>query len=320
MYLRRFITGFVWLWATALHAKAPLIVASIPPVQAIVKEVVGELQTVEVLMAAQSSAHGYSLRPSDRRLIEAADRIYWIGPSYEGFLDKLARRKRKHFVALQDTPGLKLLPLRNPHHHHHPSHAHAHHKEHRHAHHHAHNIDGHIWLDPDHGALMAEAIAKDLAHLDPQHADQYRANATALKERLKTLKQEITSQLSGIAGIPLFTFHDGYQYFERAFGLPVITALAEDPDQPIAPKALHTFQKSVQQAGSACILREHQFPQGLKALKNKARLHEAVVNPYGEGTHQVGAYENLLKSMGGAIASCATAAKAHSRLSKTIQP
>ncbi len=292
--MTRTITLLLYLLCmTTGIAKEFKIVASIPPVQALVKEVVGDKKHVEVLLAAQTSAHGHSLRPSDRKLINEADRVYWIGPTYEEFLAKIAARRPSQFKSLQDSPGIHLLPLRTPHHHH----------GHRH-HHHDHNFDGHIWLDPDYGAAMATAIARDLAQLDPEGAAQYIANAEALGQRLTELKAALKLHFQGVKDVPVFTFHDGYQYLERAMDLPTTHTLTHDPDQPIAPKVIKNFKFIVQKAGSACVIREHQFPHELKALKNQAKVHQILLNPYGDNTHTQGSYERLLTNMAEALAKC----------------
>src|SRR5690606_17502588 len=69
-------------------AAAPRVVASIPPVHSLVAGVMQGIGAPDLLVGPAASAHTYSLRPSDARLLQEAEVVFWIGPIYEAFLEK----------------------------------------------------------------------------------------------------------------------------------------------------------------------------------------------------------------------------------------
>ena len=87
------------------------IVASIKPVHALVAGVMGELGTPHLLLAAPTSAHHFTLKPSQARALQNADIVFWIGPGMEQPLTKalatLAADAQS--VALDDSAGLVLF-------------------------------------------------------------------------------------------------------------------------------------------------------------------------------------------------------------------
>ncbi|PFG09219.1 zinc ABC transporter substrate-binding protein [Marinobacter sp. LV10MA510-1] len=81
-----FITGLLTL-AAALPAVADTnIVTSIKPLELLVRAVATDDVTVTSLVAPGGSPHNYTLRPSQRRALEQADAIFWVGPDMESFL------------------------------------------------------------------------------------------------------------------------------------------------------------------------------------------------------------------------------------------
>ncbi|MDC3294082.1 zinc ABC transporter substrate-binding protein, partial [Alphaproteobacteria bacterium] len=64
------------------------IVASIKPVHALVAGVMGDLGTPHLLLAAPTSAHHFTLKPSQARALQNADIVFWIGPGMEQPLTK----------------------------------------------------------------------------------------------------------------------------------------------------------------------------------------------------------------------------------------
>ena len=87
------------------------IVASIKPVHALVAGVMGDLGTPHLLLAAPTSAHHFTLKPSQARALQNADIVFWIGPGMEQPLTKalatLAADAQS--VALDDSAGLVLF-------------------------------------------------------------------------------------------------------------------------------------------------------------------------------------------------------------------
>ncbi|HBM48647.1 MAG TPA: ABC transporter substrate-binding protein, partial [Marinobacter sp.] len=74
---------------TAFPASAANVVTSIKPLELLVKAVAGDSVQVSTLVPPGSSPHNYTMKPSQRRALEQADAIFWVGPEMETFLSRL---------------------------------------------------------------------------------------------------------------------------------------------------------------------------------------------------------------------------------------
>ena len=87
------------------------IVASIKPVHTLVAGVMGDLGTPRLLLFAPSSAHHFTLKPSQARVLQNADIVFWIGPGMEQPLTKTlgTLAADAQAVTLDDSAGLVLF-------------------------------------------------------------------------------------------------------------------------------------------------------------------------------------------------------------------
>lgn len=83
--------------------------------------------------------------------------------------------------------------------------------------------DPHVWMDVAAWSECVGFAAEKLAQFDPANAGAYRQNATEYRAQLKQLDDYVRRV---IASIPqqqrvLITAHDAFQYFSRAYDIPV---------------------------------------------------------------------------------------------------
>src|SRR5262245_45348193 len=76
------------LLAASPAVAKPVVVASILPIAALVAGVMEGVDQPAVIVRGNGSPHTYTLRPSEARALGRADVIFWIGPVYEGFLQR----------------------------------------------------------------------------------------------------------------------------------------------------------------------------------------------------------------------------------------
>lgn len=194
-----------------------LIATDIAPVSALVRDVSGGAP--RQILPDAVSPHDFALRPSDMRLLQAADLIVWLGPLASPGLAKAMLRAE--FVGkaldLSAIDGTTRLPLRR-------AGRFAGAAD-------AGGTDPHFWLDPDNGRLWAMAIAARLTSLNPDGAQSYDAGLWRLQAALDAAEAEARAKLGRGGALPFVQFHDAFQYFERHFGLePLGTATAGDEE------------------------------------------------------------------------------------------
>ena len=167
-------------------AEVPKVVTDIPPVHALVAQVMGDLGTPDLLLERGASEHDFQLRPSQAAGLADAGLVVWIGPELTPWLDRALEglgegAKQLPLLAVPGTVthayaegGAHMEAGHDDHGHDDHAEEAAGHDDHDHS-----GTDPHAWLDPANAKLWLGAIAQDLSDLDPDNAATYAANAAA---------------------------------------------------------------------------------------------------------------------------------------------
>ncbi len=291
-------TGAASLDDATVATPAPRVVATIKPLHSLVAGVMAGVAEPVLLVRGGVSPHDYALRPSDARALGAAEIVFWIGPGVETFLEKpLAAlaggdgaANAFTMVALDD---IRLLSLRRgglwP--------AEAETTE-------AH--DPHLWLDPENGRAMVEAIAATLARHDPAHAAAYAANAARMTGKLAALDRALAARLRPVKNIPYVVYHDAFRYFEARYGLAAIGSISTGPDRAPGARRLHEIRRRIVDGGAVCVFTEPQFrPRIVATLIEDTAARVGVLDPIGsEIPPGPDAYAALLTALAEGLVAC----------------
>lgn len=287
-----------------LLAATPNVVTTIKPLQLIAAAVLDGIAEPEVLLPPAASPHNYALRPSDRRQLAAADRIYWVGPELERFLQRLLENQPAA-KRLDQVPGLALRHFADEQ----PEHADDHadddpaHEEHDHA---PGTLDAHIWLSITNSQSMARWMAADLASLYPQHRQQLLHNADEFSRRLEQLDAHIQQRLRPLAGKPYFVFHDAYGYLEDSVGLQPRGVFSLSVEIQPGARHVQALRNTLSTAGPSCVFREPQFPSDrIASLTAGLPVQIAELDPLGiQVDAGPQAYEELMSGLVSTLADC----------------
>jgi len=174
----------------------------------IVKQVAGNKAEVIGLLGEGVDPHLYRPTPSDVKSLASADVVLYSGLHLEGRMqetfEQVKRRGRPVFAV---TDSLDRSRLNAP-----PQFAG--------------HYDPHVWMDVGMWSQCVEHVAKVLGEYDPPNQQFYADNAARYQEELETLDEYIKKI---IASIPkehryLVTAHDAFEYFSRAYQIPVRSA------------------------------------------------------------------------------------------------
>lgn len=276
----------------------PRVVATIKPLHALASGVLGE--SAELLVPGGASPHTYSLRPAAIRAISRADLLLWVGPPSESFMVRAlnARSDGARVIQVLELPGLTRLAARSgglwgdseP----------------RLTEATTGSVDPHVWLDPRNARVIVEALVEALVALNPAAEARYRANAEALKQRLRDLDQGLQSQLAPVQDIPFLVFHDAYQYVEHRYNLHSVGSLVVHPDRPAGARRVQQLKEQIDEVGVCCVFREPQFRSPLVDVlieETAARLD--VLDPLGSALEPGPAsYFILMRQLGAHLRSC----------------
>lgn len=243
--LLRLLSLFVLSFLCMSSVWAKSFVVSTYPIYLIAQEITQDIEK-PVLLLDNQSGHDVQITPSQRKKIQDADLLIWIGKQHEAPLEKLLAGN-KNAIAILDAGIINRLPQRN-----------------------VRGvavtdtIDSHVWLDPNHAVRIGFFIAILRGQQQPQYKEQYWANAQKFaKEMFGTVQRY---QRTGTAQ-PYWAYHDAYQYIERALNLKFAGAMTADVhDNPTVAQIKYLNDSRPQK--KMCLLAEgHAQPSHYKNLQ-----------------------------------------------------
>ena len=308
-------TGFCFililplLYITQLMAASDIkVLVSIKPFHSLVSAIMQGVSEPLLLINGNNSPHSYALRPSSAENLQQADLVFWGGEILEGFLTKplqsLASRAR--LVSLQETAGLRLLPLRSGigWQKHETDSANDHSAEDETTS--TSGTDPHIWLDPYNAKIISSKIVEILTEMDPQNAQSYRRNGEKYGLRLELLDRKLKAEMTKVAETPYMVFHDAYQYFEKRYQLNVVGSMTLHIGFGSSVRRLTAVRKTIQKEKIRCIFSEPQFsPKLLQTVIAGTNVKQGTLDPLGAGLES-GAelYFTLLNNLSHNLSSC----------------
>lgn len=158
------------------------------------------------------------------------------------------------------------------------------------------DVDPHFWQDPERMATLAGAMADDLAKIDPDHADDYRARAEALQGRLQELDTAYAEGLASCQRDTIVVSHDAFSYLEK-YGLHVEGIAGLSPDAEPTPADLQRLQQLITDDGITTVFGERLVsPKLSEQLAADLGITTAVLDPI-EGLSDETAGEDYLSLM-----------------------
>ncbi len=316
------------LWAASLAVgvlsassswAAPRVVTSIPPIASLVDAVMEGVGTAAVLVPSGASLHSYALKPTDAAALQGADAVFWVGPALETFLGKpiQALGGKATVVTLMSAPGVTLLSGREggvwedrADHQEHDAEEHDHEAgEHGDREGHDHESDGHIFLDPMNAKAIVSAVLDTLRKIDPANAPTYARNAADHAVRIDALDAELVTTLAPVKSKPFIVFHDGYQYFERRYGLAAAGSITVSPDRPPGAGRVAEIKKKIADLGAVCVFAEPQFePKLITTLIDGTKAGTGTLDPEGASLPAgLELYFALMRALGRNLSACLSA-------------
>jgi zinc transport system substrate-binding protein len=253
------------------------VLASFYPLQYVAQQIGGDLVTVDNLTPPAAEPHDLELSPAQVREIGTADLVVYLSGFQNAVDEGVESRAPEHVIDAAGPAGLVE----------HAEEEHAGETEEEHAEHaeegdeHDHGAtDPHFWLDPSRLAAVGQAVADELAAVDPEHADEYAAGAQRLGQQLDELDQEFADGLAACQGATLVTSHAAFGYLADRYALEQVGISELDPEVEPSPARLREIGDIVEERGVTTLFSETLVsPKVTETLADDLGVRTAVLDP-----------------------------------------
>ena len=192
------------------------VVATIPPIAALAREVGADLISLTVLAGVGVDPHEFEIKSDGRKAVDRAAVVLRNGIGIDAFLDKAIKGKLSKVVTVTD--GLKLRTE----------------GEGKDA-----EQDPHVWHSVENDKAMVDAIVAALSKADAANAEAFKRNGEAYKLKLDAVDIEIRKLIDTIpaANRKMVTNHDAFGYFIDRYGLTFVGAVIPNLTTQAEPSA-----------------------------------------------------------------------------------
>jgi len=208
------------------------VMASIYPLMYVTQQIAGTYADVSVLTPIGTEPHDYDPTPQQMAALSKATLVVYQAGVDAAVDDMVAQANPAHTI---ETGALvpKLLPATDdgdpdgP-----PGYTSTY------------EYNPHTWLDPTNMIRFGDAIATELAKLDPADAAGYQANQAAFTAQMNQLDEQFTTGLAHCNTNVFMTTHAAFGYFAQRYGLTQLAIAGVSPDDE--PSPMHMGELAVQ--------------------------------------------------------------------------
>jgi zinc transport system substrate-binding protein len=217
--------------ASASAARTEMeVVASFYPLQWVTERLVGDRVAVSGLTAPGAEPHDLELTPQDVAEVGEADLLVYLSgfqPAVDAAVESAGAEAD---FDVSDAAALDLTYGGDG-----DEHADEEGDEHAEG---EQVTDPHFWLDPLRLADVGDAIADQLAEVDPDGAEAYAQNAADVRADLEELDGEFSEGLAQCESTTLVTSHEAFGYLAEGYGFTQLGVSGLSPEDEPNPAEL----------------------------------------------------------------------------------
>jgi zinc transport system substrate-binding protein len=258
--------------------KGTQVAAAFYPLAWVAERVAGPHATVDNLTTPGTEPHDLELTIRETAEIARADLVIHERGLQPAVDDAVAQNAAGEVVDAAAVVGLEPF---DQHGEHAEGDGHDEHAEHAEddGHDHDGDLDPHFWLDPLKMADLGDSIADTLGDVDPDHADDFTANAAALRTDLEGLDRAFADGLADCERHTIVVSHDAFGYLGR-YGLEVAAVAGLTPDAEPTPATLADLQQLIEDEGITTVFSERlASPRLTRSLADDMGITTAVLDP-----------------------------------------
>lgn len=241
-------------------ARADLqVVATVPALAAIAREVGGAKVKVESLALPTQDPHFVDAKPSLALALSKADMLIAVGLQLElGWLPTLqvgSRNVKVMFGASGYVEAAQFVTLLEPPQNVDRSHGDVHP-----------GGNPHFWYDPRAVAAIAKGLSTRMIALDGANRAAYEASLAAFLGKLETQRKAWEARIAKRKGAPVIGYHRSWPYLAQWVGLEQVAFLEPKPGIPPNPGHVAQVLGVAKARGVKMILQESYYPDATAKL------------------------------------------------------
>ncbi|MDD2363032.1 MAG: metal ABC transporter substrate-binding protein [Oscillospiraceae bacterium] len=241
------------------------IVASFYPVYTAALRVADGVEGVKVinLTPAQTGClHDYQLTPDNMISLNKADILIINGAGAESFLGNI-NENHPDLNILDTSKGIELIKGGN-------SHRHEEEQE------ESEEYNQHIWTSPTNYIKQIENIRDGLIGIDPDYADEYKANAEKYIGQIKEIRSELLKAADNLFTKYCIIFHGSLEYIAKDLGLVPLVSLSSGEGAGISAADLANATRVADDAGKILLIYDNQYDAEYNSVANGAELSKIL--------------------------------------------
>lgn len=209
-----FLTYSIFLLATPLK-----IVTPIAPNYDLIKPVLGDMGTIQIIIPANVEVHNFEPTPRDILAINKADILFYTADKLEPWIAKFKSEFIKTLTIKELTSFIKNY-----------------------------NGNPHIWLDPIYAKEVVIGITNTLIEINPQNKEVYSKNSEIFQKKLQNLHEAYRTTLKKYKNRKIiFIGHNAFSFLENRYGLDIVSPFSNSSENseptPKAIKSIIDFGK-----------------------------------------------------------------------------
>ena len=217
------------------------VAAGMPALWDFTRQVAGDHMEVVDLVPTAQHGHDFDPGPGIARDIEDADGFVYMRDFASWQDDAAAELERNDDVqVIEASAGIEFFD--SP----------------------AEDNDEHWWMDPVEAQTGVDNIAEGLSTIDPDHADDYEANAAAFTEDLQELHEDFAAIVDRAERDHLVVgTHDSFQWWHKRYDLTIDSPIGTSPDGEASARDIERIEEYMADHGIEHVLYDIGEPRHL---------------------------------------------------------
>jgi zinc transport system substrate-binding protein len=266
--MKKLIISILVLLNAIAYAK-PIVIVSVLPEKTFTQKIAKDKVDVTVMVEPGSSPHSYEPKPSQMVAISKAQIYFSVGVEFEEAWLERFKSQNPNLKFLDISSGVSKIQMGEGHHHQDEGHEKRHHDE----------LDPHTWTSPKNVSVMAHAIYKALAELDPENKEFYKSNLNDFIKEIKDADAQIRDALKDLEPKSKFmVFHPSWGYFANEYDLVQIAVEVEGKKPK--PKEMIAIIKEAKEEKVKVIFAQPEFSdKSARIIAKEAKVSVKKISP-----------------------------------------